>query len=215
MSKKFEEMILVAKREALFKDDITFQGVESERLFIEGIKNRLANNIEVMRRGGLNDPTPKENNAEINEEYKQPIPYVVIKRGNQVFGYARLSGGGESRLHNSWSLGYGGHANPTDDEKFEDVIMTNLQRELEEELDIQATSRNLNLIGLINDDENEVGRVHLGLLYTLELDSEATIEVREKDQIEGFWLDIKDLKNDDVYPKLESWSQFVADLLVK
>ncbi|TPF18091.1 NUDIX domain-containing protein [Priestia megaterium] len=215
MSKKFEEMILVAKREALFKDDITFQGVESERLFIEGIKNRLANNIEVMRRGGLNDPTPKENNAEINEEYKQPIPYVVIKRGNQVFGYARLSGGGESRLHNSWSLGYGGHANPTDDEKFEDVIMTNLQRELEEELDIQATSRNLNLIGLINDDENEVGRVHLGLLYTLELDSEATIEVREKDQIEGFWLDIKDLKNEDVYPKLESWSQFVADLLVK
>ncbi|MFA1509885.1 hypothetical protein ACDN41_11715 [Priestia aryabhattai] len=215
MSKKFEEMILVAKREALFKDDLTFQGVESEYLFIEGIKNRLANNIEVMRRGGLNDPTPKENNAEINEEYKQPIPYVVIKRGNQVFGYARLSGGGESRLHNSWSLGYGGHANPTDDEKFEDVIMTNLQRELEEELDIQATSRNLNLIGLINDDENEVGRVHLGLLYTLELDSEATIEVREKDQIEGFWLDIKDLKNDDVYPKLESWSQFVADLLVK
>ncbi|WP_310876940.1 NUDIX domain-containing protein [Priestia megaterium] len=215
MSKKFEEMILVAKRDALFKDDLTFQGVESEYLFIEGIKNRLANNIEVMRRGGLNDPTPKENNAEINEEYKQPIPYVVIKRGNQVFGYARLSGGGESRLHNSWSLGYGGHANPTEDEKFEDVIMTNLQRELEEELDIQSASQELKLIGLINDDENEVGRVHLGLLYTLELDSEATIEVREKDQIEGFWLDVQDLKNEDVYPKLESWSQFVADLLVK
>ncbi|MEM4994779.1 NUDIX domain-containing protein [Priestia sp. SB1] len=215
MSKKFEEMILVAKRDALFKDDLTFQGVESEYLFIEGIKNRLANNIEVMRRGGLNDPTPKENNAEINEEYKQPIPYVVIKRGNQVFGYARLSGGGESRLHNSWSLGYGGHCNDTEDEKFDDKIMTNLQRELEEELDIQAASQELKLIGLINDDENEVGRVHLGLLYTLELDSEATIEVREKDQIEGFWLDVQDLKNEDVYPKLESWSQFVADLLVK
>ncbi|MGG4434412.1 hypothetical protein AAXE64_07610 [Priestia megaterium] len=214
MSKKFEEMILVAKREALFKDGVTFQGVESEPLFILGIKNRLANNIEVMRRGGLNDPTPKENNAEINEEYKQPIPYVVIKRGNQVFGYTRLSGGGESRLHNSLSLGYGGHMEETDDIDFESTLLSNLERELEEELDIQSSTRELNLIGLINDDSG-VGVYHIGLLYTLELNAEATIEVREKDQIEGFWLDIKDLKNEDIYPKLESWSQFVADLLVK
>ncbi|WP_025909337.1 NUDIX domain-containing protein [Priestia flexa] len=215
MSKKFEEMILVAKRELLFDNEkLTFQGVSSDEQLNTEINNRLAANIEVMRRGGLNDSTPKENNAEINEEYKQPIPYVVIKRGNQVFGYARLSGGGESRLHDSWSLGYGGHANPTDDEKFEDVIMTNLQRELEEELDIQAISQELKLIGLINDDSG-VGLHHLGLLYTLELDYKATIEVREKDQIEGFWLNVQDLKNEDVYPKLESWSQFVADLLVK
>ena len=214
MSKKFEEMILVAKRETLFKDDLTFQGVESEPLFIEGIKNRLANNIEVMRRGGEKDPTPKENNAEINEEYKQPIPYVVIKRGNQVFGYTRLSGGGESRLHDKISLAYGGHMNETGDKDFESTLMTNLNRELEEELHIQSSSQKLNLIGLINDDSG-VGVFHLGLLYTLELDSEATIEVRERDQIGGFWLDVQDLKNEDVYPKLESWSQFVADLLVK
>lgn len=205
---KMDEIILVAERESLFdvngiKDGLAFQGVKSDKEFVNMILARLGNNIEVMRRG----------DAEENPDYKQPIPYVVIKQDNKVYGYKRLSGGGEARLHSQLSLGYGGHANPTDDETFEGMLMTNLERELEEELDIRYTERKLTPLGLINDDINEVGRVHLGLLYSLELDSEATIEVRENDQIEGFWIDIADLKNEDTYSQLETWSQFVAHLL--
>ncbi|AKO92041.1 hypothetical protein BEH_07975 [Priestia filamentosa] len=202
---KMDEMILVSKRTVLFgeNDELAFQGVNSSPDTVQHVTKQLSNNIEVMRRG----------DAEENTTYKQPIPYVVIKKGNQVFGYERLSGGGETRLHSQWSLGYGGHMNKTESDKFEDTLMTNLYRELEEELDIKFTGAELKPIGLINDDLNPVGEVHLGLLYTYELDSEATIEVREKDQIRGFWLDINELKNEETYTKLEAWSQFVADLL--
>jgi len=202
---KMDEMILVAKRNALFgeRDELVFQGVTTDKELATKIINYLSQNIEVMRRG----------DAEENLTYKQPIPYVVIKKGEQVYAYKRLSGGGESRLHSKLSIGFGGHMNQTDDVSFVDILMTNLQRELDEELEIKYHTYRLKPVGLINDDNNEVGKVHIGLLYTFEIDDEATIEVKEKDQIEGFWLDIKDLKNDEIYNNLESWSQFVADVL--
>jgi predicted NUDIX family phosphoesterase len=202
---KMDEMILVAKRNTLFgkNDELTFQGVATDKDLVNRIIDCLSQNIEVMRRG----------DAEENPTYKQPIPYVVIKKGNQVFAYKRLSGGGESRLHSKLSIGFGGHMNQTDDSTFEDTLMTNLQRELDEELDIKYNSYKLTPMGLINDDSNEVGKVHIGLLYTFEVDDEAIVEVKEEDQIEGFWMDIKDLKNDEIYNNLESWSQFVADIL--
>lgn len=202
---KMDEMILVAKRNALFgeRDELVFQGVTTDKELVTKIINYLSQNIEVMRRG----------DAEENLTYKQPIPYVVIKKGEQVYAYKRLSGGGESRLHSKLSIGFGGHMNQTDDVSFVDILMTNLQRELDEELEIKYHTYRLKPVGLINDDNNEVGKVHIGLLYTFEIDDEATIEVKEKDQIEGFWLDIKDLKNDEIYNNLESWSQFVADVL--
>jgi predicted NUDIX family phosphoesterase len=202
---KMDEMILLAKRSALFgeNDELVFQGVATDKEFVTKIISHLSQNIEVMRRG----------DAEENPTYKQPIPYVVIKKGNQVYAYKRLSGGGEARLHSKLSVGFGGHMNQTDDVNFEDTLMTNLQRELDEELNIRYNSYKLTPVGLINDDSNEVGKVHIGLLYTFEIDDEATVEVKEKDQIEGFWVDINDLRNDEIYNNLESWSQFVADVL--
>lgn len=42
----------------------------------------------------------RRGDAEEDPRFKQPIPYVVIKREDEVFLYERLAGGGESRLHN-------------------------------------------------------------------------------------------------------------------
>jgi predicted NUDIX family phosphoesterase len=202
---KMDEMILVAKRSALFgeNDELVFQGVATNKELVTKIISHLSQNIKVMRRG----------DAEENPTYKQPIPYVVIKKGNQIYAYKRLSGGGEARLHSKLSIGFGGHINQTNDVSFVDILMTNLQRELDEELEIKCHSYRLKPVGLINDDNNEVGKVHIGLLYTFEIDNEAIVEVKEKDQIEGFWIDIKNLKNEEIYSNLESWSQFVADVL--
>ena len=69
------------------------------------------------------------------------------------------------------------------------------------------------VIGLINDDENSVGRVHIGLLAIIELSLDTDVRVREVDQLKGGWIQIKDLKNEDTYNNLETWSQFVADIL--
>lgn len=210
---KWEEIILVASRKEVFKDEVlAFQGVEQDPDNIDLIVNNLANNLQSMRRGALNDPTSKENNAEINTDFKQPIPYIMISRGDKIFVYERLSQGGESRLHNKLSLGVGGHMNPEEGD-FDKQLFINMNRELEEELIITTTSSTLVYTGLINDDENEVGRVHLGILGAMVLPINATVEVREVDQLRGFWLSIDDLKKPEIYDRLESWSQIAVDTL--
>lgn len=210
---KFEEIILVSPRKTVFQDEaLTFQGVERNQDKVKTIVDNLASELLTMRRGALQDTTPKENNAEINTDFKQPIPYVLISRGKEVFVYERLSQGGESRLHSKLSLGVGGHMNMEDGE-FNDILMVNLNRELEEELDIDAEVMDLEFIGLINDDEDEVGRVHLGILATLNLDDHATVEVRETDQLKGSWMTIDELKKPEVFERLESWSQIAVNIL--
>ncbi len=102
------------------------------------------------------------------------------------------------------------------DKHFQEILSINTARELHEELafDEKATG-NLEAIGLINDDESEVGKVHIGILSTLEFAEDAQVEVKEKEQIAGRWIPITDLKDPEIYERFETWSQFVADILVK
>lgn len=212
-NKKWEEIILVAPRNTVFNNEsLAFQGTEQRKEVVDEIIANLSDSNTSFRRGATTDPTPKENNAEINTDYKQPIPYVLIKRGNEIYTYERLSGGGESRLYSKLSLGVGGHMNP-EEGNFLEVLMINLNRELEEELNIQSSARNLQFIGLINDDLNEVGKVHLGILAILELSDDATVAVREVEQLKGYWLTIDELKQSGTYDRLEPWSQIAVDIL--
>ena len=204
MANKMDEIIIVSKRSNVFADEtLTFQGVNSDKGTTKQIVANLSNSFSTMRRG----------DAEENEDYKQPIPYCVIKRGNEVFAYKRLSGGGEARLHNQISLGVGGHLNNVEGLDFLGVLEDGLQRELEEELFINKDKLDLETVGLINDDENEVGRVHIGMLVVAELPEGEEVSVRETDQLLGEWIKVEDLKKPDIYDSLESWSQFVADIL--
>ena len=207
MTNKMDEIILVAPRKEVFRDEgLFFQGVlnsKGNEDFVDLIIKNINNNLSTMRRG----------DAEENTSYKQPIPYAVIKRGNELYGYTRLSGGGETRLHGKISLGLGGHMNPignTDD--FKELILLNLNRELEEEVTILSTPNSeikLDIIGLINDDENEVGRVHIGILAFIELSQDAEVTVNETEQLEGKWFTKEELLEN--YERLESWSKFVVD----
>ncbi|TPG68573.1 hypothetical protein EEL31_08610 [Brevibacillus laterosporus] len=201
---KMDEQILVVKRTELFDNEkLVFQGIEKEPEKITKLMTNISDHYTVMRRG----------DAEEDPSFKQPIPYVVIRKGNELFMYKRLSGGGETRLHDKLSLGTGGHMNQEDASSFEEVLEANLLRELEEELDIQATDREFNTIGFINDDIEEVGKVHIGLLVTLDLDENATVDVREIEQLEGEWTTIEGLLKPNTYERLESWSKFVVDVL--
>ncbi|MCP6681290.1 hypothetical protein [Bacillus nakamurai] len=203
---KMDEIILVAPREDVFqKETLTFQGVNSEDERIVNIMSHIEAHYHEMRRG----------DAEEDPRFKQPIPYVVIRRDDEVFVYERLAGGGEARLHNKLSLGFGGHMNQiAGAASFSEVLKLNTDRELAEELHINEDDKqNIITLGLINDDENSVGKVHIGILSALQLASGAHVEVKEKDQIAGRWMNISDLKEKDVYQRLETWSQFVADIL--
>ncbi|CUX93582.1 hypothetical protein [Bacillus velezensis] len=203
---KMDEIILAAPRSDVFQNEmLTFQGVNSEDERIIKIMAQIEAHFFEIRRG----------DAEEDPRFKQPIPYVVIRRDDEVFVYERLAGGGESRLHNKLSLGFGGHMNPMEGAAtFSEVLKQNTDRELAEELYIREEDKqNIVTLGLINDDENDVGKVHIGILSALQLAPAAQVEVKEKDQIAGRWMKLSELKEENVYQRLEAWSQFVADIL--
>ena len=147
--------------------------------------------------------------AENDPSHKQIIPYVVIRKGDEVFVTRRLNKGGEKRLHGLLSIGVGGHINPENDGDNSDVLERGMKREIEEEVDIENMVK-LTPRGIINDDTNEVGTVHLGLFYTLEVTG--SVFVRETEKLEGFWVKQSELK--ELYDQMETWSQFVIQTIV-
>lgn len=213
---KWDEEIIVIPREQLFqtdegKEQLTFDGLETDEEVVKILMGRLEG-FETMRRGGGNkEDVDLEFNAEANEKFKQPIPYVLIKRGNEIFTYTRLEGGGEERLHNQVSLGVGGHMN-REDGTFSRILKVNVERELHEELDLNYETNDLadfDIIGFINDDVNEVGRVHIGILMVLEIPEHIEVKVKETDQLEGKFQTVEEIKAN--YEQLEAWSQIAIE----
>lgn len=215
--KKEDEIILVANRNKLFKNgELEFQGVTSDKSLVEDIMYHLDMYYKSMRRGGTQEvDISVSRNAELNFDYKQPIPYIVIRRGNEFFVTERLQGGGESRLHGKLAMGAGGHMNPLstcETEPFTKVLEENIKRELEEELDINRKVE-IKPIGLINDDSDDTGKVHIGILGIIDLDVEATVAVKEVEQLAGHWMTLDILKSKEVYERLENWGKIVVDML--
>ncbi|RYL89778.1 hypothetical protein EWI07_12730 [Sporolactobacillus sp. THM7-4] len=206
---KMDEQIIVVERDHLFgagtDHDLTFQGTEKAADRISELVDRMAGSYQIMRRG----------DAEDNTAYKQPIPYAIIRKGEHFFTYKRLGGGGESRLYGKLSLGVGGHMNQIQGAvNFQQVLSENLRRELNEELIIEdAETLDFQTIGLINDDDTEVGRVHIGVLIAIHLPDRAHISVREEDKLEGSWMKLEELVDPKIYDRLESWSAFSVDAL--
>ena len=145
--------------------------------------------------------------AEYNFEHKQVIPYVTVRHNNDYLLLQRTAQQSEKRLHNKYSLGIGGHINPVDDMEEENIIITSLYRELNEEVLVNDQD-GLSFIGIINDESNSVSKVHLGLLYVLEA-STRKFKVLETDKMTAQWVPENDLKN--YYDGLETWSQVVYD----
>lgn len=147
-------------------------------------------------------------------EYKQIIPYAVICCGDNVYLFHRTQMQSEKRLHNLYSLGVGGHMNPFGNIIDREYLHHELEREMNEEVLVHKSCKMEQIVpvGFINDDTNEVGKVHLGVLYEIEL-SNTDIEINEKDKMTGVWIKKNELK--DYYPQMESWSKIYCDLINK
>lgn len=130
--------------------------------------------------------------AEVEPGWKQVIPYTALVRGEEIFLVRRLKQGGEARLHDKLSIGIGGHINPVDlpDEGPRNPIAAATVRELEEELHIEGTWTTTPL-GILNDDTNPVGAVHVGFVQVAHLKGDAS--VREIDQLQGDWTSLEEL----------------------
>lgn len=142
--------------------------------------------------------------AEESPAWKQLIPYVVVRDGRSVFFMERTDAGGDPRLHHRASIGVGGHLNPVDEGQ--DPLMVGLRREWAEELVAEWTP-DFRLVGLLNDDTNPVGSVHLGVVFEVRADGRA-VAVRETDKLRGRFAEPHEVIA--AWERLETWSQLVA-----
>lgn len=144
--------------------------------------------------------------AENSPQYKQIIPYVLIRNGESYFLLQRKPKQVEARLHHKLSLGIGGHINPDTPDLFD-----GLQKELEEEVEVVG-DYDLTFVGILNDDTTDVGRVHLGAVYVLDA-HEGNVNVRETEKMSGRWVPREELTQH--RETMETWSQIVYDEFVR
>ena len=151
--------------------------------------------------------------AETNPELKQIIPYVLLVHGDRVFHYVRGKKAGEQRLVAKGSVGIGGHMNDGDEhlpgihnldlDHYNEAV----RREVAEEVFIETKFTN-HIVALLNDDSNEVGKVHLGVVHIFRLESDA-VRKRESVITESGFLTIAELRSR--RDALETWSQLCLD----
>ena len=190
------ESVLVVKTEILKKYIQGVSGMVTEAR--ENIVQTIIDEHEFI-------PRPE---AELDPSYKQIIPYVVLKQGDRIFTTRRLNKGGEARLYGRLSIGIGGHINPVDETERRKVLMQGLERELDEEVSIEKRGE-LIPVGVINDDTNGVGSVHLGLCFTMEVQGE--VKVKETEKLEGLWMTVPELMES--WDNMETWTQIAVKAL--
>ena len=220
---KNDERILVIGKEVFDKTGLTEEmlsapvrvpeSVEDQRDMVGFLNDAWEVAGEVKRRGDVEEDTT----------YLQPIPSIILKRGDEYFAYKRLEGGGEERLHNMGSLTVGGHMNLEQEEywNFEHLLALGAARELEEEIYILdkngkeinnhfEITKEMPIVGLIYSDKTPVDSVHLGLLAIITIPEEWDIKVKETDALEGSFKTLDEIKE----MNLENWSKMALNVLV-
>lgn len=174
-----------------------------------GLRSASATLLEELRAVVARDGRYIERStAETDPTFKQLIPYVVAREGDAVFLMHRTDAGGDVRLHGKSSIGVGGHLNPVDDG--EDALMAGLRREWDEELEAPWDPE-FRLVGLLNDDSNPVGAVHLGVVFTVE--AAGPVRVREREKLVGSFVLPQAVSAS--WDRLETWSRLVAPSLLR
>ncbi len=195
-----EGMILVVRR-SLLESVGVFQGFTQEvDRYLPTLLAR-ENNFFAARSTAENDPS-----------LKQIIPYALISGQGKVLRYKRGKASGEKRLVAKASIGIGGHMNDQDEGLFaldRVAYLAGVQREIDEEIRI-PNPRSHRIVGLINDDSTEVGRVHLGVVHVVQLPA-AEATKRESAITEVEFLTPAELRAE--RESLETWSQICLDHL--
>lgn len=167
-----------------------------------GVRTRgLAGVLDTIAREGRFEPRAE---VELDPRWKQVIPYLVVRDGPRWFLMQRTRGGADARLHEQWSIGVGGHLNPGDGD-----LLGGLRREWREEVDADFEPQP-RLVGLLNDDTTDVGRVHLGVVFETDA-AGRPVSVRETTKLTGSFASGAEVQA--VADRLETWSQLVFERL--
>ena len=195
-----EEQVLVIERK-IIEEVGMFQGLAFDtdrylsKIFVQGVPRFMP-----------------RSQAEHDPSYKQIIPYVIMVHEDKVLSYVRGRRAGETRLVGNRSIGIGGHINPTDDmplfnTNFFETYLAAVEREVAEEVSVE-TKYSDHIVALLNDDSNEVGSVHLGIVHCWNL-TEPNVAKREQMITQMIFGSPEELQ--EVRDTLETWSQKCLD----
>ncbi len=199
-----EEQVLVIKREVV------------ERV---GMFNGLMFDVDRYLREIFVQGVPcfmNRSQAEKNSDYKQIIPYVIMSCDGKYLSYVRGKRAGETRLVGCRSIGIGGHINPSDDmplfnTDFRDTYLAAVDREVSEEVSVETNYTN-HIVALLNDESNEVGSVHLGIVHYWALD---TPKVNKREQMITQMAFMTSAELEGVKDTLETWSGLCVNHLAE
>ena len=201
-----EEHVLVAPTE-LFHSIGHFQGFSSD----------VARYLPTLLESGVLSYRPRAAMEE-DPSFKQLIPYALFRYRDQngaehLFSYLRGGGGGEARLKSKRSVGVGGHISTLDLSQSEgdpkQVYRLGLERELAEEVVID-TPYTEQQVGLINDDETPVGKVHLGVVHLFDVER-PDVKPLEDDLADARFMPLDEVL--DTIDQYESWSEIAVHAL--
>ncbi len=153
--------------------------------------------------------------CEFDTEVLQPIPYIVLYGPDgTVFSYVRaenIQDYGDERLFGKHSVGVGGHIIQSDGPRY---VERCLEREVTEEVEIRGNITKPKLVGTLMAYDNEVDRVHFGLIFTMLTDGSVT--PKESSFVSGKMMDINELIVDPNYTKkYETWSRILIPYIKK
>lgn len=183
---KMARKILVVKADTLYKDK-QFEGFSPAEDY--NFENIVLENFEYQTRGEM----------EIDSSFQQAIPYGIIvnQTTNKVIAYQRDgTNSGEQRLHNKRSLGLGGHIE-VEEKDAQNPLQATLIKEIREEIGLDNIT-GLKIIGYLNDNSDEVGKVHFGVLYVVYTD-DTEVEIGDGELEKVFFKtpeEIDELMND-------------------
>jgi len=177
---------------------------------ITGVSTRSVGNVRTLL--PMDQAVFVERDAvETDPNYKQPIPYILLKCGDRYFSYARSKMSGESRLVGKRSIGVGGHVDKVDGGDQANAYYAGLFRELQEELSYRPPVGIPPIIAVVSDCSDEVGTVHLGLVHLVEVEREDLFSLEDK-LWEPMFCTLAELQRDSAL--YENWSAMIIAWLV-
>lgn len=156
----------------------------------------------------------KREDVEEDEKWKQLIPYTYLfnPRDNTVLVYRRAAKGGDPRLAGKWSVGFGGHINPTDDRQGRyRMLDLATNRELQEELTFRTPYDLPTTMGFLYLEDTPVDRVHFGIIRQALYYGEPNEVAHNEEIAEMKWVAVEDL---DQY-EFEGWSEALVTFVLR
>jgi len=190
MSDKDEEEVLVVKTDVMFPNGV------KEGLFAADEKDLLQT---ITKHGSF----LKRKFAEKDPGWQQIIPQISLVVGKKIFIHRIPDTTNEKRLKDMWPIFLGGHVNNIDG-----GIMEALKREFDEEIRYKGQIVKKTFIGIVKKSEPLVNKVHTGLVWVFQGDSEEFEGTGDNGIADGRFVMLQELRK--YYSKMSYWSRIAA-----